>query len=233
MLKLFNPENIIHEDNHLLVLNKPSGEIVQGDKTGDMPLSEKAKLYLKKKYDKPGNVFCGVIHRLDRVTSGVLIFARTSKALERMNKLFRERDIKKTYWAVVAERPEPIQGHLEHWLIKDQSRNKSKAHNREVKYSKHAELDYLTLAESDRYYLVKVQPKTGRHHQIRVQLSKIGSPIKGDLKYGYDRPNKDKSIHLHCREIEFIHPVTKEVLNLKADVPDETVWNVLADKASD
>jgi len=227
---LLDSKKILFEDNHLLVLNKRSGELVQGDKTGDIPLSELAKAYLKKKYNKPGNVFCGVTHRLDRVTSGVLVLARTSKALERMNKLFREREVDKIYWAVVGQRPDPIEGHLENWLIKDQAKNKSKAFNKNVKYSKHAILDFSTLSESDRYYLLKVQPKTGRHHQIRVQLAKIGSPIKGDVKYGFDRPNKDKSIHLHCREMSFIHPVSKELLKIKASVPDDVLWKVLAEK---
>lgn len=230
---MLNSKNIIYEDNHLLVLNKRSGELVQGDKTGDTPLSELAKSYLKWKYNKPGNVFCGVTHRLDRVTSGVLVFARTSKALERMNKQFRDREVKKTYWAVVGEQPDPVMGHLENWLIKDQARNKSKAYNKNVKYSKHALLDYRLAAESDRYYLIIVQPKTGRHHQIRVQLAKIGSPIKGDVKYGFDRPNKDKSIHLHCREMSFIHPVKKEEITLRADTPDEVVWKVLSEKVAD
>jgi len=230
---LLDSKNILYEDNHLLVLNKRSGDLVQGDKTGDIPLSEKAKSYLKWKYNKPRNVFCGVTHRLDRVTSGVLIFARTSKALERMNKQFRDREVKKTYWAVVGARPELPLAHLENWLIKDQSKNKSKAYNKNVKYSKHAILDYRLVAESDRYYLLIVQPKTGRHHQIRVQLAKIGSPIKGDVKYGFDRPNKDKSIHLHCREMSFIHPVKKEEMTLIAETPDEVVWNVLTEKVAD
>lgn len=230
---MLREENILYEDNHLLVLNKRSGELVQGDKTGDTPLSELAKGYLKKKYNKPGNVFCGVTHRLDRVTSGVLVLARTSKALERMNKLFREREVEKVYWAVVGTQPDPVFGHLENWLIKDQSKNKSKAYNKNVKYSKHAILDYRLAAESDRYYLLRVQPKTGRHHQIRVQLSKIGCPIKGDVKYGFDRPNKDKSIHLHCREINFTHPIKQEKMKFRAETPEDVVWNVLAEKVAD
>ncbi|PKA96569.1 23S rRNA pseudouridine1911/1915/1917 synthase [Flavobacteriaceae bacterium MAR_2009_75] len=224
---LSNPQNlqVLYEDNHLIAINKRPGDIVQGDKTGDMPLSEVVKLYLKKKYNKPGNVYLGVAHRLDRPTSGIVVFAKTSKALPRLNKLFAEKSAKKTYWAVVKNSPEIPEATLEHWLKRNTKQNKSYAHSKEVTDSKKAILDYRTLKKLDNYYLLEVDLKTGRHHQIRVQLSAIGCPIKGDLKYGFDRSNKDASIHLHARKLSFIHPVKKEPLTISADPPNDPIWN--------
>lgn len=219
---------ILYEDNHLIAVNKRSGDIVQGDKTGDEPLSEILKRYLKEKYNKPGNVFCGVIHRLDRPTTGVVLFARTSKALARMNKQFSEKQVQKTYWAVVKERPPETQATLTHWLRKNQPQNKSYASPHEKPGSKKAVLSYTHLSSSDNYHLLEVLPRTGRHHQIRVQLSTIGCPIKGDLKYGFARSNKDASIHLHARALEFVHPVNKEKMRLVAPVPADPVWQALS-----
>lgn len=215
---------VLFEDNHLIAVNKKPGDIVQGDKTGDEPLSEKIKRYIKEKYQKPGEVFLGVIHRLDRPVSGVVLFARTSKALERMNEKFRERDIEKIYWAVVQQTPDPPAGKLIHYLIKDEAKNKSRAYPEERKGALKCELDYETLRRSDNYTLVEVHPVTGRHHQIRVQLSAIGSIIKGDLKYGAKRSNPDGSIHLHARKLIFHHPVSKEKIEITAPVPDESLW---------
>ena len=217
-------ENILFEDNHLIAMNKQPGEIVQGDKTGDMPMSEHLKDYLKEKLNKPGAAFIGVVHRIDRPVSGIVIFARTSKALSRMNELFREKKVKKTYWAVVKNRPPAESGTLIHYLKKDESKNKSQAYDHEVSGSLRAWLDYKLIGQSDNYYLLEVYPQTGRHHQIRVQLAAIGCPIKGDLKYGFQRSNSDGSIHLHARKVEFIHPVRKEQLVLIAPVPNETIW---------
>ena len=216
--------NVIFEDNHLIVLNKQSGEIVQGDKTGDKPLSEIVKDYLREKYQKPGAAFIGVVHRIDRPVSGIIVFARTSKALARMNELFREKKIKKTYWAVVKNKPPEDAGTLIHYLKKDEKTNKSKPYNHEVSGSLRSWLDYKVIGKSDNYYLQEVDPHTGRHHQIRVQLSTIGCPIKGDVKYGFDRTNDDGSIHLHARKIEFIHPVRKEEITLTATAPNDAVW---------
>ena len=215
---------ILFEDNHLIALNKRPGEIVQGDKTGDVPMSENLKEYLKEKMQKPGAAFIGVVHRIDRPVSGIVIFARTSKALVRMNELFREKKIRKTYWAVVKNKPTEDAGTLIHYLKKDEAKNKSKAFDQEVPGSLRAWLDYKVIAHSDNYYLLEINPQTGRHHQIRVQLAAIGCPIKGDLKYGFARSNADGSIHLHARKIDFIHPVRKEELTLTAAVPDDTVW---------
>jgi 23S rRNA pseudouridine1911/1915/1917 synthase len=217
-------ENILFEDNHLIALNKKPGEIVQGDKTGDKPMSEIVKDYIKEKMQKPGSAFIGVVHRIDRPVSGIVIFARTSKALTRMNELFREKKIKKTYWAVVKNQPPQESGTLIHYLKKDEAKNKSKAFDNEVPGSSRSWLDYKVIGKSDNYFLIEVNPLTGRHHQIRVQLASIGCPIKGDLKYGFARSNEDGSIHLHARKIEFIHPVRKEMISLTASVPDDSIW---------
>lgn len=221
------PKNlqVIYEDNHLIAINKRPGDIVQGDKTGDAPLSEVVKEYLREKYNKPGNVYLGVAHRLDRPTSGIVVFAKTSKALPRLNKLFAEKDAKKTYWAVVKNAPENPSATLTHWLKRNTKQNKSYAHKHEVPDSKKAILDYKMLKKLDNYFLLEIDLKTGRHHQIRAQLNALGCPIKGDLKYGFDRSNKDGSIHLHARNLSFIHPVKKEMLKLVAPPPDEPIWN--------
>ena len=216
---------ILHEDNHLVIINKRSSDIVQGDKTGDEPLSEKVKKYLKKKYHKPGEVFLGVVHRLDRPVSGALIFARTSKALGRMNELLRQKEVHKTYWAVVKTKPPKDQDHLIHYLKKNQQKNKSFAYNEPGEGRLMAEMAYKLIGKSDNYYLLEVELFTGRHHQIRVQLARIGCPVKGDLKYGYPRSNKNASIHLHARKIEFIHPIRKEPLSITAPPPEDAVWD--------
>lgn len=215
---------ILYRDNHLIAINKRPGDIVQGDKTGNAPLSEIVKDYIKQAYDKPGNVYLGVAHRLDRPTSGIVVFARTSKALPRLNKIFSEKEAKKTYWAIVKNLPEKENGTLVHWLKRNPKQNKSYAHIDEVPDSKKAILEYKVLKKLDRYYLLEIDLKTGRHHQIRAQLAAIGCPIKGDLKYGFDRSNPDGSIHLHARRLSFIHPVKKELIELIAPVPEETVW---------
>ncbi len=217
---------VLYEDNHIIVINKASSEIVQGDRTGDKPLSEKVKEYLKEKYNKPGNVFCGVTHRLDRPTSGVVVFAKTSKALTRLNKMFRDDEVDKVYWAIVQNRPASDRATLTHYLIKDNKRNKSTAYNTERKNTKKAVLHYSLINQSENYHLLEVKLETGRHHQIRVQLAKIGSPIKGDLKYGAARSNRDGSISLHARGISFIHPVSKEKVDITAPVPDDNLWKV-------
>lgn|SRR5688572_9016936 len=217
--------NILYEDNHLIAVNKKPGDIVQGDKTGDAPLSDFVKDYVKNKYNKPGEVFLGTIHRIDRPVSGVVLFARTSKALERMNELFRERDVDKVYWAVVKNAPPENSGKLIHYLIKDEAKNKSRAYELPRKGASLCELEYSLIKKSDRYSLLEIHPLTGRHHQIRVQLSTIGCPIKGDLKYGFDRSNPDGSIHLHARKITFLHPVTKLNIEIIAPPPDEVLWN--------
>ncbi|MFD0797549.1 RluA family pseudouridine synthase [Maribacter chungangensis] len=221
-----NPKNlqILFEDNHIIVINKRPGDIVQGDKTGDMPLSEVVKAYIKEKYNKPGNVYLGVVHRLDRPTSGIVLFAKTSKALPRLNKLFAEKEAKKTYWAIVKNIPEKTTDTLTHWLKRNPKQNKSYAHTYEVLDSKKAILEYRLIKKLDRYAVLEIDLKTGRHHQIRTQLSKIGSPIKGDLKYGFDRSNPDGSIHLHARKLTFIHPVKKEGITIVAPPPKETIW---------
>jgi 23S rRNA pseudouridine1911/1915/1917 synthase len=216
---------VLFEDNHLIAINKRPGDIVQGDKTGDAPLSDVVKEYLKEKYNKPGNVYLGVAHRLDRPTSGIVVFAKTSKALPRLNKLFAEKEAKKTYWAVVKNAPENPSATLTHWLKRNTKQNKSYAHKNEVPDSKKAILDYRMLKKLDNYFLLEIDLKTGRHHQIRSQLNALGCPIKGDLKYGFDRSNKDGSIHLHARSLSFIHPVKKEMLMLVASPPDEPIWN--------
>lgn len=216
--------NVIYEDNHIILVNKASSEIVQGDKTGDTPLSETVKQYIKEKYHKPGNVFLGVTHRLDRPVSGLVLFARTSKALSRLNEMFKTKEIKKTYWAIVKNQPPAPAGELVHWLVRNEKQNKSYAYDREVKDSKKAILDYKVIGRSERYYLLEINLQTGRHHQIRCQLAKMGCPIKGDLKYGAQRSNPDGSICLHARRIEFVHPVSKEKMSFEAPVPDSALW---------
>lgn len=216
---------ILFEDNHLLIVNKQPGQLVQGDKTGDKPLVDLLKDYIKEKYKKPGNVFLGVVHRLDRPTSGIVIFARTSKALERLNKLFKERDVKKTYWAVVKNTPPKTSDTLVHHLVRNPKKNKSFAYGRPEKASKEARLTYHLIKKLDNYFLLEIELHTGRHHQIRAQLAAIGCPIKGDLKYGFDRSNKDGSIHLHARELSIVHPVKKERLHVVADPPQDAIWN--------
>ena len=210
---------VVYEDNHIIIVNKTASEIVQGDKTGDTPLSETVKQYLKEKYQKPGNVFVGVTHRLDRPVSGLVLFAKTSKALSRLNEMFKRGDVQKTYWAVVKNRPPQEEGTLSHWLLRNEKQNKSYAYDKEKPGSKHALLDYRLIAASDNYYLLEVNLKTGRHHQIRCQLSKMGCPIKGDLKYGFARSNTDGSICLHARRIAFVHPVSKENIIVEAPLP--------------
>ena len=217
--------NVLYEDNHIIVVNKQSGEIVQGDKTGDVPLSDILKAYLKEKYNKPGNVYLGVVHRLDRPVTGVVLFAKTSKALPRLNKLFAEHEkVKKTYWAIVGNKPPKESGTLTHWLTRNEKTNTAKAYDREVPNSKMAVLDYKLIAVSERYFLLEIQLHTGRHHQIRCQLAKMGCPIKGDLKYGAPRSNSDGSICLHARKLELEHPVTHKLLSITASVPKDALW---------
>ncbi|WP_026775459.1 RluA family pseudouridine synthase [Polaribacter sp. Hel_I_88] len=216
---------VLFEDNHIIIINKRAGDITQGDKTGDKPLSDVVKEYVKDKYNKPGNVFIGTVHRLDRPTSGIVIFARTSKALERLNKMLRDKTINKTYWALVKKQPKKESDNLIDFLKKDTKKNKSFVYKKEIEGSKKATLHYKTIKKLDNYTLLEIDLETGRHHQIRTQLSYIGSPIKGDLKYGFDRSNKDGSISLHARKIEFIHPVSKEKIALIAPTPDDVIWN--------
>ena len=226
---LSSPENlqVLYEDNHIIIVNKRPGDIVQGDKTGDTPLSEVVKEFIKIKYDKPGAVYLGVVHRLDRPTSGIVLFAKTSKALPRLNKLFKEKEAKKTYWAVVKNAPPQEQGTLVHYMKRNQKQNKSFAHIKEVPESKKAILDYKILQKLDNYYLLEIDLHTGRHHQIRSQLSSIGCPIKGDLKYGFDRSNKDASIHLHARKLSFEHPVKNIPIEVIAPTPNDPIWNAI------
>lgn len=218
---------VVYEDNHLIAVNKTISEIVQGDKTGDTPLSETVKQWLKDKYQKPGNVFVGVTHRLDRPVSGVTLFAKTSKALERMNEMFRQGEVKKTYWAIVANQPPEPEGELTHYLIRNEKQNKSYAYDKEKQGSKKAVLAYRLIAQSERYYLLEIDLKTGRHHQIRCQLAKIGCPIKGDLKYGFNRSDPNGGIGLHARKVGFIHPVSKKEIEIVAPAPDEKIWKIL------
>ncbi|MCA0933592.1 RNA pseudouridine synthase [Lutimonas saemankumensis] len=225
-----NNLQVLYEDNHLLVVNKRVGDIVQGDKTGDKPLSEVVKEYIAEKYQKPGKVFLGVVHRLDRPTTGIVIFARTSKALERMNKMLRDKEIRKTYWALVEGVPAKNKGTLEHHLKKNPKNNKSTAFLKASSDSKKATLHYKEILRLDRYSLLEINLETGRHHQIRTQLSFIGHPIKGDLKYGSKRSNKDGGIHLHATRIEFIHPVKKEKISLEAPRPSESLWKICDSK---
>lgn len=215
---------VLHEDNHSIVVNKRASDIVQGDKTGDQPLSDKIKEYLKVKYNKTGNVFCGVVHRLDRPTSGALVFARTSKGLSRLNEQFRGKTTRKVYWAVVEMMPKQKEGQLTHFLKKNEKQNKSYAHNQEIEGSKKAVLRYKHLGSSDKYHLLEIELETGRHHQIRCQLATIGCVIKGDLKYGAKRSNKDGSICLHARVLEYDHPTSKERVKVTAPVPQDPLW---------
>lgn len=216
---------VLYEDNHIIAVNKRPSDIVQGDKTGDTPLSDFVKQYIKEKYNKPGDVFVGTVHRIDRPVSGIVLFAKTSKALTRLNQMFQTKEIQKTYWAVVKNKPKNIIGTLVHYLRKNEQKNMSKAFEKETPGALRSELEYELICSSDNYQLLEVKPHTGRHHQIRVQLSSMGCPIKGDLKYGFDRSNKDKSIHLHARKVEFIHPVKKETIVIIAPPPNEVLWN--------
>ncbi|WP_373074085.1 RluA family pseudouridine synthase [Zeaxanthinibacter enoshimensis] len=216
---------VLFEDNHLIAVNKQPGDIVQGDKTGDLPLSEVVKLYLKDKYNKPGNVYLGVTHRLDRPTSGVVVFAKTSKALPRMNKLFAEKETDKTYWALVKNTPPESGATLTHWLVRNHKQNKSYAHKEKRPNSKKAILHYTLLKKLDNYYLLEISLETGRHHQIRAQLAAVGCPIKGDLKYGFDRSNPDASISLHARKLSFTHPVRNEEVTITAPPPRDPLWD--------
>ena len=222
-----NNLQVLYEDNHIIVINKRPGDIVQGDKTGDTPLSEVVKEYIKDKYNKPGKVYLGVVHRLDRPTSGIVIFARTSKALPRLNQLFKDRDAKKTYWALIKNMPPKEEDTLTHFLKRNPKQNKSYAHIKEVPESKKAILDYKIIQKLDNYFLLEIDLHTGRHHQIRSQLSAIGCPIKGDLKYGFDRSNKDASISLHARKLSFKHPVKDLELNIIAPAPNDLIWNAV------
>jgi 23S rRNA pseudouridine1911/1915/1917 synthase len=216
---------ILHEDNHTLVVNKKASDLVQGDKTGDEPLPERIKTYLKEKYAKPGNVFCGVVHRLDRPTSGALVFARTSKALERLNEQFREKETGKIYWAIVEQMPPKTEDKLVHWLAKNEQQNKSYVVKEGAKNAKKAILNYKHIASSDKYHLLEIELETGRHHQIRCQLASIGCIIKGDLKYGAKRSNPDGSIHLHARKLTYAHPTSKEEISVIAPTPKDSLWN--------
>ncbi len=220
--------DILFEDNHLIAVNKHTGQLVQGDRTGDISLDRLLRQYIKEKYNKPGDVFLGVVHRIDRPASGVVVFARTSKALSRMNDLFRDKHIHKTYWCIVKKMPQPEEATLRHYLIKKESRNKSYAYVRTQAGAKEAIMDYRLILRSGNYSLLEVILHTGRHHQIRCQLAKIGSPIRGDIKYGYHVPNKDAGISLHARSLEFIHPVKKEPVILNAPVPGDPLWKTLS-----
>lgn len=216
--------NVLYEDNHIIVINKAAGEIVQGDKTGDKSLCDTMKLYIKEKYAKPGNVFIGLPHRLDRPVSGIVVFAKTSKALERLNRMFSEGSVKKIYWAMTKEKPQQPEADIDSWILRNEKMNKSFSYPKEVKGAKRALLHYRQIDASQNYNLIEVELKTGRHHQIRCQLASIGCPIKGDLKYGAKRSNPDGSISLHARYIEFIHPVSKEHIAITAPLPDDKLW---------
>jgi 23S rRNA pseudouridine1911/1915/1917 synthase len=219
--------DIIYEDNHLIVINKRVGDIVQGDSTGDKPLSDVVKEYIKKKYDKPGDVYLGVVHRLDRPTTGIVLFAKTSKALSRLNEAFKNRTTKKTYWAVIKNTPQKEKDTLVHFLKRNSKNNTSKAHSKEVPESKQASLSYHIIKKLDRYLVLEIDLHTGRHHQIRAQLQAIGCPIKGDLKYGFDRSNPNGGIHLHARKLVLTHPVSKEIHTFTAKPPKDAVWDAL------
>ena len=216
--------NVLYEDNHIIVINKATGEIVQGDKTGDKSLCDTMKLYIKEKYAKPGNVFIGLPHRLDRPVSGIVVFAKTSKALERLNRMFSEGSVKKIYWAMTKEKPQQPEADIDSWILRNEKMNKSFSYPKEIKGAKRALLHYRQIDASQNYNLIEVELKTGRHHQIRCQLASIGCPIKGDLKYGAKRSNPDGSISLHARYIEFIHPVSKELIAITAPLPDDKLW---------
>ena len=223
---------VIYEDNHIIIVNKNNYEIVQGDKTGDTPLSEILKLWLKEKYAKPGNVFVGVTHRLDRPVSGLVVFAKTSKALSRLNDMFRNGEMKKSYWAIVKNRPPKTEDEITHYLIRNEKQNKSIAYDAMKQGARQAVLGYKLIASSDRYHLLEIDLKTGRHHQIRCQLSKIGCPIKGDLKYGAERSNPDGGISLHARHISFVHPVSKRLVEVTAPVPDNSLWKAFEEQVA-
>ncbi len=220
--------NVLFEDNHIIVVNKCVGDIVQGDKTGDAPLSDEVKAYIKERYHKPGDVFLGVVHRLDRPVSGLVLFARTSKALTRLSEMFRTRQVQKTYWAIVANQPPHPESTLTHWLTRNPKNNTARAYDHEVPNSKQAILDYRIIGHSDRYWLLEVHLHTGRHHQIRCQLAKMGCPIRGDLKYGAPRSNPDGGISLHARRIQFEHPVSHQPIDITAPVPDERLWQEIS-----
>jgi 23S rRNA pseudouridine1911/1915/1917 synthase len=224
---------VIYEDNHIIIVNKTNSEIVQGDKTGDKPLSEMVKEYIKVKYNKPGNVFVGVVHRLDRPVSGVVVFAKTSKALSRLNEMFRKGEVHKTYWAIVKNDPPQLAEQLEHYLARNPKQNKSYAYLKPKKEAKHSVLIYRLLAKSNRFNLLGIKLLTGRHHQIRCQLAKNGTPIKGDLKYGYPRSNPDGGISLHARKIEFIHPVSKKNIEVVAPTPKDELWHYFEQHTED
>jgi 23S rRNA pseudouridine1911/1915/1917 synthase len=223
---------VIYEDNHLIAVNKPAGMLVQGDETGDTPIAEHIKKYIKERYNKPGDVFLGTIHRIDRPVSGAVVFARTSKALERMNALFLEQKVEKIYWAVVAERPDPLEGTLVHFLVKDKDKNITRAldgQSRRYPDAKRSELFYELICSMGDNHLLEVHPKTGRSHQIRAQLMRIDCPIRGDLKYGFPKANQDLSIHLHCKQMKFIHPVLKTAITIDADPPtNDPIWRAFA-----
>ena len=217
--------DVVYEDNHLIIVDKSSSEIVQGDKTGDKPLAEMVKEYIKQKYHKPGNVFLGVVHRLDRPVSGLVVFARTGKALARLNEMFRTKEVHKTYWAITGNCPPTEEGELVHWLVRNEKQNKSYAYDKEKPGANKAILDYKLIGRSERYFLLEIDLKTGRHHQIRCQLAKMGCPIKGDLKYGAPRSNPDGSICLHARRVRFVHPVSKQEIDVEAPVPEGNLWH--------
>ncbi len=219
---------ILYEDNHIIIVNKRSSDLVQGDGTGDEPLDDIVRAYIKEKYNKPGDVFLGVVHRLDRPVSGCVVYARTSKALSRLSELFRTREVKKTYWAIVSDRPPAEEGTLSNYLKKNEQQNKSYVYEKEVKGSKLAELSYRVLARSEKYYLIEVDLQTGRHHQIRAQLSAAGCPIKGDLKYGSKRSNEGGGISLHSRRVAFVHPVKNEEIKIEAPLPDDRIWKLFS-----
>ncbi len=219
---------VIYEDNHIIIVYKESGEIVQGDKTGDAPLSDYVKAYIKEKYQKPGEVFLGVVHRLDRPVSGLVVFARTSKALGRLNEMFRRGDVHKTYWALVANKPAADSGHLEHWLVRNEKQNKTYAYASVKPGAKHAALNYRVVGHTDRYYLLEVELLTGRHHQIRCQLAAMGCPIRGDLKYGAPRSNPDGSISLMSYRVQFVHPVSNVDIDVTSPLPSDSLWHVAA-----
>jgi 23S rRNA pseudouridine1911/1915/1917 synthase len=223
---------ILFEDNHLIIVNKKPGEIVQGDKTGDEPLNEKIKKFLKEKYNKPGQVFLGTVHRIDRPVSGIVIFAKTSKALERVNELLREKKLNKRYWAVVKNKPAKESDHVTGYLKKNEAKNKSFVYQQTTSGALFSELEYRIVASSENYFMLDINAITGRHHQIRALLAHIGSPIKGDLKYGSERSNKDGSIHLHAREIKFTHPVSMKEIHFVCPPPDEPLWNYFQEKMS-
>ena len=228
----FYTMQIVYEDNHIIIVSKQSGEIVQGDKTGDKPLSEAVKAYIKEAYAKPGNVFLGVVHRLDRPVFGLVVFAKTSKALSRLGEMFRKGEIEKTYWAIVKHAPAAQSALLEHWLVRNEKQNKSYAYDHEVPKSKHAVLEYKEIAHTDRYHLLEVRLLTGRHHQIRCQLAKMGCSIKGDLKYGAERSNADGSISLLARRVSFVHPVSGKEITVEAPLPADNLWKALFEAAA-